>query len=727
MVIAIPTLYSDAKSSPKPSPRAGPVDPLIDISRRPSPWHEIAHSLSTTSLPPLHQGNATPIAPHKTTDRVQDGGTTEGTGGRNGAAIDNARLTDNAAAITNPHRSDPLTKDKRSPYSCSSSSSFVSSRTPSPLPSTSHALREWEAKLSHPQPTATRHRLDPSHSNFKDRHGQGRHKLAAESDKIGFIEYKLKLIDPTNERFERLVTQLMWRLKQGKNEAIYELGLADDGTVVGLTRTEMDASLRTLELMASEVGATVIVLREIVLHTHCSRTSSLPQSCRPVPTPSRRRLRKLPNSNLSSPSDPHTVVLLGDQVVSGLSLSLERREKLSKNKARRRLKKNPFTSANGPVLYGGTIPKKLIFDPHDLQASSDDSLSDGSHGAEIALGFRRDQRASREDDGDDSPCSFFGFEEEDQTLVDVMPAPIERKPKTVAGNGNGIVAAVVGLPTSKKDEKKRRKSVARQEQRRLDLLRGDGTNPFWVEFDTGSAEVTTESHASATFMDGQPTATIRGERVNGGDCPANATAVPLNGITEDRATSPTIGKTPLSAISYPHSHSHQPARPSSLRLATPTEVPEDWFVDDLLHIPLDSLSLSFADVQDISADEERGDIFSDDTPIAAVLDTSDWAAAHSIRSAARTHQLVTSKQIGEIDTQDQRQVGINESDLEELICVEALVVRKYQYDASGADSSSNDGGAANKGGSGGGANEAEENWSYGGEEDVWGFGGGEDD
>jgi hypothetical protein len=53
-------------------------------------------------------------------------------------------------------------------------------------------------------------------------------KLAAERDKEGHIEYKLKLIDPSPERFERLVTQMMWRLKQGKNEAIYELGLAGE-------------------------------------------------------------------------------------------------------------------------------------------------------------------------------------------------------------------------------------------------------------------------------------------------------------------------------------------------------------------------------------------------------------------------------------------------------------------------------------------------------------------
>jgi GTPase len=55
-------------------------------------------------------------------------------------------------------------------------------------------------------------------------------KLAAERDKEGHIEYKLKLIDPSPERFGKLVTQMMWRLKQGKNEAIYEIGLAGESS-----------------------------------------------------------------------------------------------------------------------------------------------------------------------------------------------------------------------------------------------------------------------------------------------------------------------------------------------------------------------------------------------------------------------------------------------------------------------------------------------------------------
>jgi len=82
---------------------------------------------------------------------------------------------------------------------------------------------------------------------------------------VGHIEYKLKLIAPVSERFDRLTTQLKWRLTEGGGEAMYEIGVMDDGTLVGITQAEMEASLRTLELMAAELGATVMVLRTIAL------------------------------------------------------------------------------------------------------------------------------------------------------------------------------------------------------------------------------------------------------------------------------------------------------------------------------------------------------------------------------------------------------------------------------------------------------------------------------
>ncbi|EGI65254.1 GTP-binding protein 2 [Acromyrmex echinatior] len=78
----------------------------------------------------------------------------------------------------------------------------------------------------------------------------------------GNIEYKLKLINPSSQRFEHLVTQMKWRLKEGHGEAIYQIGVEDNGKLAGLTKDEMKASLKTLKDMASRLGATIRVLRE---------------------------------------------------------------------------------------------------------------------------------------------------------------------------------------------------------------------------------------------------------------------------------------------------------------------------------------------------------------------------------------------------------------------------------------------------------------------------------
>lgn len=46
---------------------------------------------------------------------------------------------------------------------------------------------------------------------------------------FGNIEYKLKLISPSKQRLDHLVTQLKWRLNEGNGEAIYEIGVTDSG------------------------------------------------------------------------------------------------------------------------------------------------------------------------------------------------------------------------------------------------------------------------------------------------------------------------------------------------------------------------------------------------------------------------------------------------------------------------------------------------------------------
>ncbi|KAJ7054768.1 hypothetical protein C8F01DRAFT_1323424 [Mycena amicta] len=87
-------------------------------------------------------------------------------------------------------------------------------------------------------------------------------RLVPEQDD-GNVEYKLQLLSPSPGRFARLVTQMKWRLLEGGGQAYYELGVADSGLLVGLPRAELEQSLETLEMMAGEIGASVIVVKEI--------------------------------------------------------------------------------------------------------------------------------------------------------------------------------------------------------------------------------------------------------------------------------------------------------------------------------------------------------------------------------------------------------------------------------------------------------------------------------
>lgn len=87
-------------------------------------------------------------------------------------------------------------------------------------------------------------------------------KLVPEADD-GNVEYKLQLLSPSPARFTRLVTQLKWRLLEGGGQAYYELGVADSGALVGLPRAQLEQSLETLEMMAGEIGASVVVVKEI--------------------------------------------------------------------------------------------------------------------------------------------------------------------------------------------------------------------------------------------------------------------------------------------------------------------------------------------------------------------------------------------------------------------------------------------------------------------------------
>ncbi|EIW56107.1 uncharacterized protein TRAVEDRAFT_60107 [Trametes versicolor FP-101664 SS1] len=112
----------------------------------------------------------------------------------------------------------------------------------------------WDLFLPSP-PDGTPPRSSPPLHN-------GIPKLVPEVEE-GNVEYKLKLTNISNARFARLVTQLKWRLLEGGGQAYYELGVADSGALIGLARSDLEESLETLEMMAGEIGASVIVVKEI--------------------------------------------------------------------------------------------------------------------------------------------------------------------------------------------------------------------------------------------------------------------------------------------------------------------------------------------------------------------------------------------------------------------------------------------------------------------------------
>lgn len=86
-------------------------------------------------------------------------------------------------------------------------------------------------------------------------------KLSEEREE-GNVEYKLKIIKPDKERIEKLASQMRYRLREGGGEAIYEIGVSNDGTLIGLSEEEISETLQWLHMAAEKIGAKISILRE---------------------------------------------------------------------------------------------------------------------------------------------------------------------------------------------------------------------------------------------------------------------------------------------------------------------------------------------------------------------------------------------------------------------------------------------------------------------------------
>ncbi|MEM3671002.1 MAG: GTP-binding protein [Thermoprotei archaeon] len=71
----------------------------------------------------------------------------------------------------------------------------------------------------------------------------------------GNIEYKVYLSAQSQDRLDRLVTQMRYRLAQGGGEAFYELGVSDQGELVGIPAKDVPLVMSTVEKVAKLASA----------------------------------------------------------------------------------------------------------------------------------------------------------------------------------------------------------------------------------------------------------------------------------------------------------------------------------------------------------------------------------------------------------------------------------------------------------------------------------------
>jgi GTPase len=86
-------------------------------------------------------------------------------------------------------------------------------------------------------------------------------KLESEKE-YGNIEYKRELLNLDQDKLNKRITQMKYRIYEGLGEALYFIGVADDGTLFGLNNEEYIESVNNLTLIASNIDCNVIKISE---------------------------------------------------------------------------------------------------------------------------------------------------------------------------------------------------------------------------------------------------------------------------------------------------------------------------------------------------------------------------------------------------------------------------------------------------------------------------------
>ena len=76
----------------------------------------------------------------------------------------------------------------------------------------------------------------------------------------GIIEYKSQLLNLTPIRIQELMTQLVYRISEGNGEALYEIGVSDDGQLLGLSDENLNESLENLKKITKNLKVSIVFI-----------------------------------------------------------------------------------------------------------------------------------------------------------------------------------------------------------------------------------------------------------------------------------------------------------------------------------------------------------------------------------------------------------------------------------------------------------------------------------
>ena len=74
-----------------------------------------------------------------------------------------------------------------------------------------------------------------------------------EEDYYGNIEYKLFFDVKNKSRLDKYITQLNFRLNEGHGEAIYIIGIFDNGSIFGLNNIQINYNIHILKYMCNQI------------------------------------------------------------------------------------------------------------------------------------------------------------------------------------------------------------------------------------------------------------------------------------------------------------------------------------------------------------------------------------------------------------------------------------------------------------------------------------------